>query len=222
MSQIQDFLSLRTNVTQLILTPSTRQRLVDEGIIQERSNEGAFDTLILPRNTILPITFSNCRFEMVPHQLVSRAFLEYLGIKQTISNNMLLKIFQKNNCRVDGEVIYGYLMTYVKESLDANGEIWQNKFGRGILPVQIHLPIIINWLGFDSTFNADLFRLKLMVYNNPVLIHDYQIEELTGNVLCNHNGVEFILATLFRRLENLRSFENAAKVYLRFEVQRQQ
>lgn len=214
MSRFKDFLSLTTNVTQTILTPSTRQRLVDEEIIQERSNEGGFDKLTLLGNTTLPITFSDCRFEKVPYQLDSRAFLEYLGIKHTVSNDMLLKIFQKNDSIVDGEVIYEYLKTHVKESLDANGEIWQNKFGEKVLPVQIPLPIIIDWLGFDGTFNADFFRLKLMVFHDPSLIHDYQIEEQTANALCNHNGIDFILATLLRRLENLKSFENAAIVYL--------
>lgn len=62
MSQYKDFLSLRTNVTQRVLTPITRQRLIDKHIIQERSNERGFDILIRPGNVAFPVTFSDCQF----------------------------------------------------------------------------------------------------------------------------------------------------------------
>lgn len=115
---------------------------------------------------------------------------------------------------MDGEVIYNYLKTYIKESLDENGEIWQNKFGKGVLPIQIPIPIIIDWLGFDGTFLADFFRLKIMVFHNSVLLNYYLIEEQSANAIYNLNIIDFIFATFLRRLENLKSFENAARVYL--------
>lgn len=217
MSQYKDFLSPGTNVTQKVFTPITRQKLIDKHIIQERTNERGFDILIRPGNTILPVTFPDCQFHQIPHQLDSRAFLEYLGIKLTFSDNLFLRIFQKNDRIVDGEVIYNCLKTYIRQSLDVNGEIWQNKFGEGVSRIQIPIPIIIDWLGFDGIFLADFFRLKIMVFHNSALINYYLIEERFTNSIYNLNLIDFIFATLLRRLENLKSFENAARVYLNRE-----
>lgn len=215
MSRYESFLSPTINISQRILTLATRERLVNEGIINERPNEEGFDILVLPENAIMPITFSDCQFHNVPYKFASRAFLEYLGIKDTLSHEMLSKIFRENDRNVDGKIIYNYLKAHIKESLDENGEKWQNKFGEGVSPISLPVStIIMEYLGFNDTFYPDLLRLKVESFRDPTLINYYRDEEASTTTFRNLNMTDYILATLLRRLENLRSFEHAAKIYL--------
>lgn len=127
---------------------------------------------------------------------------------------MLFRIFQKNNGIINGEVIYRYLKIHVKKSLDEDGEIWQNTFGERVLPIRIPTHIIMNWLGFSEPFSADCLRLRVLAFQDPVIMNYYLAEEQLTKAVSDFDMVDFIFATLLRRLENLRSFENAAILYL--------
>lgn len=215
MSRYENFLSLTINISQRILTLATRERLVNEGIINERPNEKGFDIIILPKDGIMPVTYRDCQFRDVPYKLTSRAFLEYLGIKDTLSHGILWKIFCENESNVDGKIIINHLKTYIKESLDENGEKWQNKFGQGVSPNSLPVSTtIMDYLGFNDTFYPDLLRLKVESFRDPTLINYYREEEESTQSFRNLTMTDYILATLLRRLENLRSFEHAAKIYL--------
>lgn len=53
-----------------------------------------------------------------------------------------------------------------------------------------------------------------MAFQNPVIMNYYLVEEQLTKAVSDFDMVDFIFATLLRRLENLRSFENVTIVYL--------
>lgn len=214
MSQYEEFLSPTRNVGQRVLTQHTRQGLIDRQVIQNRPEATGFDIIKLLEIAAIPITFPDCRFHQIPYRLVGRAFIEYLGIDQEFSAKILLNSMEKNNSTVNGETIYKYIKGHVQKSLDVDGEIWQDSFEQGVLPAEIPINVLINWLGFDGTFIADFMRLKITSFRDPDIMDYYLVEEQSNKAVPDFNLVDYIFATLLRRLENLRSFENAAKVYL--------
>lgn len=214
MTQYEDFLSPKTNVAQRILTPATRQGLVNQGILRNIPNGRDVDTPRFPTDIVLPITYSDCPFHHVPYQFVSRAFLEYLGIKPSFSKEMLLRISCKHNNNLSGKVIYTYLKNLVKESLDENGKLWQSKFGEGVLPIDTPIDDVMDWLGFCGPFCTALLRLKILSFGDHAMMNFYLVEEKSIKTFHDLNMIDYMLAMLLRRLENLRSFENAARIYL--------
>lgn len=214
MTQYEDFLSPKTNVAQRILTLATRQGLVNQGILRKTPNGKDFDIPKFPTDIVISITHSDSPFRYVPYQFVSRAFLEYLGIKPSFSKEMLLRISRKHNNNLNGKVIYTYLKNYIKESLDENEKLWQNKFGEGVLPIDTPIDDVMDWLGFCGPFCTALLRLKILSFGDHSMMNYYLVEEKSIKTFSDLNMIDYMLAMLLCRLENLRSFENAARIYL--------
>lgn len=214
MAQYNKFLCSITNNTQRVIGFNTRQELVNREIIQLRPNDRGFDMLILPENTYIPTIFPNNLSHHIPYRLSSKAFIEYLGIKPILATEIFATIFRDNHGIVDGEIIYKHIKIYVGESLNRNGNISQNVFEEGVLPNQVPFNNIMDWLGFQEDFIADFNQLKLSASQTPAAMDYYLAEETLTKAFRDLDLIDYIFATLLRRVANLRSLNRAMKIYL--------
>lgn len=217
MARYYKFLSSVTNNGQRVLGINTRTTLVDRKIIPLNPNNRGFDVLTLPENANIQVTFPDCLVYEIPFRMNSNAFLEYLGINPVRAAEMFARISRDNQGIVDGEILYSHIKIHVGESLNEDGKIWQDGFEKGDLPNQVPPDIIMNWLGFQESFIADFNRLKVSASQAPGIMDDYLIDEASNKAFRDMDLIDYIFATLFCRITNLRSFNRAMKVYLNLE-----
>lgn len=71
------------------------------------------------------------------------------------------------------------------------------------------------WLGFQGDFIADFNRLKLSASQTPATMDYYLAEEVSIKAFCDLDLIDYIFATLLRRVANLKSLNLAMEVYLK-------
>lgn len=211
---INTFLSPVTNNNQLVITLKTRQELVDRRIIPLESNDKGFDVLRLPRNANIPILFPDCSFRQVPFRLNTEAFLEYLGIKPRLTTDICNAILWNNYGVMDGEILYKQIKIHIGESLNDKSDRWKNKFKKGVLLHHVPPNTLMNWIGFQENFIADFNRLKLLASQTPTTMDYYIAEEALTKAFGDLDSIDYIFATLLRRVANLKSLNPALQVYL--------
>lgn len=145
-----NFLSPLSNFNQLIFTYEIRQRLCANKIIGFFSNNLGFDLLAVPANTHLQIIFPNCVLDKVPYKINTKAFIEYLGIHPTLTEEIFCKAARKTHGITNGEILLNKLKIYVEEFINEENIFWQNSFGVRVSPDSLDDNTIMGWLAFDK------------------------------------------------------------------------
>lgn len=114
----------------------------------------------------------------------------------------------------DGEILYKHIKIHLGESLNRDGDKWQREFEKGVLPNQVPSNTTMIWLGFQGDFIADFHRLKLSASQTPAMMDYFLAEEVSIKAFCDLDLIDYIFATLLRRVANLKSLNLAMEVYL--------
>lgn len=198
---------------QLVLHIDTRERLIDNRLLEPYANDKSFDSITEGITFQLP--FPKYDFIYIPLRLDSLAYLRYLGLEEWKARRIYDRAKDKaenNNEKFNGVMLFLEIEIQIRRQ-EVEENSWKDQFIDEVLPFTKDGDELMTYLGFTSDFISDMNRLWQDTKKDSTYMIEYAKEVATKDFE-SLDILDYMTATLLQRKANINSFEEAAVVYL--------